>query len=273
MFNLSLTFTGVNAYSYPEKACDPLLIVMPNATRLGRSKQFAGLPPHFPTVWAYDTQRNLVLLKYFLWDRLEITSAKPLEAPAPVSDPTKVLGIPASDAQPKLADGSRVSGQVKVETGIINSDKGPCTASKGKLQWPSGVGLEEKGLLQQVGLEISSGKPIELQLISLFGGAPRELDLSKLPAGAEIFIGNACAQDILGWPTNDVANEPDADFTWFDVLGGNFPAPRIVTGGCGVKSSEPVGEKLRRKIRQMLGANAGGGACGCQCIGCQVELI
>lgn len=281
MPDLDLVFTGVNAYVYPASNVEPpkpLMIVMPNATKLGKSKQDPSLPAHFPTVWAYDANRQLVYLQYFLWERLEISSDQALSATAPVQDPAHLLKIPQADVAKMLKKGVRVCAQVEVTTGEVDNIVGPCTGDtvtgQKRIQWPPGSNLDDNALLHQVGLSISSADPIVLTLHNLFDGTTRGLPAFPHDA-SEIFVGNVCAQDILGWPTNDGQDEADTDFAWLDVLaglGGMFPMPVIAAGKCDVGDDEAVDAKLQTKVKGLLGASFGGGGCGCQCIGCQVAL-
>ncbi len=303
MREIKLIFTGVNAYVFPELTSppSPLDVVFPNATRLGNSPQISPqacpqcsppeepsvfLPPHFPTVWGYCCDQ-LVYLQYFHWERLEVRGFNKKKgkeekghglaelrarSPVPSEELDRLLAIPADSvaAEPPPEIWPLISGQVKIFSGGVDTNVGPCYKL---LSWKNGGNLPRQSLLHQVEVEIAVSDRIDLTLVDIFDNEKSR----HLPAPPDkvdnLFIGNVCAQDILGWPVNDGNNKVDGDFEWMGALTElNGSYPQVSKGQCGLKDTAEVNSDLRKKIRERLEGKAGGGGCGCECVGCQVRL-
>jgi len=100
-----------------------------------------------------------------------------------------------------------------------------------------------------------------------------------------LFAGNVCSKDVLRWPRNDRPIDPeetsfsDEDFGWMykladpgDIItSGDPPLPRIAESGCGFDASMTF-EAVADQAADWFCQEAGGGGCGCQCLGCLAEV-
>ncbi len=271
--SLDARFTGVNAYFFGANQLD---IVFPNATRMGQSPSIGQLLPHFPTIWSFNGSGQLVFLEYFPWKRLEIEAKNkgggtvPFQATPPVSNPAKALQIPKQSVKDE-PDTSKISGQVRIHSGVVDTSVAGCA---GLLSWTQG-NLDMAGLLHEVGLTISSAASIDFQLVDLFKKSNSQAWTLPSHVTRTVFIGNVCAQDVLGWPTNSIA-KVDEDFAWLDLLAGlgsGLPKPKIASGTCLFNQTDKIDSTLATRVSDHFRSSVGGGACGCECVGAQVSLV
>ncbi len=256
---LHINFTGINAYALDGGT---FVVIMPNATKLGPSP-IRDLPPHFPTMWLPGGARR----RYHFWETVELAVR---DGEKPRGGVQGFSGKPALRIRRSyLTDPSKVSCVVRIPFGNLGRI-GPCK----KISWNrSSDGMSDEALAHTLRVEIRGFKPEELVFRKKrFGGKDwKEVGFG----GDDLTIGNACAEDILGWPSNDdVGDSLDHDFGWMYVApfeSDNKPLP-MTKSECGLTSKLPFKE-VKRRLDTMLSGAAGGGGCGCRCVGCLASIV
>lgn len=261
MADLTLFFTGVNGYAFPQAVDEPLTVVMPNATQFGASP-LRTLPPHLPSLWRPGSWPLHCLWEQLTIDRLDATNR-------PVRGWQKLPYFPGTGLEidrVDLDDPLKVAATVSIYAGGV-SRYGPCRSV-----WTGGDGSEDDdALIHTLRVDLTAADGFRLTRRNLFTGAEVAVELTA----GELMIGNVCGGDILGWPANnDRPDLVDHDFEWIYVVAAastGQPLPTIAAGHCGYLSTDPVDEQLKARLDARFASLVGGGGCGCECGGCKIH--
>lgn len=280
---LILRFRGVNAY-VPSEDKSAMLVVMPNATRLGTSPSSARdstpLPRHLPMLWNEPVSANPRVLTLtepvaFPGARLSFTltgSPGALDLSG-ISHVTSNAWLEVDPLALSTTPGDSVAGQVLITHGTV-TEHVPAKCNKA---WP-GTSFNSLSLVPVVpGIDVRIENVDSVEVIAMKwvdGGQTTELYPHRdLEADEEVnlFIGNVCAEDVLQWPRNsDGGRVQDDDFKWiFEVAqaqiaslpGAGSPLPAPVVDGSPIHITDSPADAF-------LAAWGGGGGAGCECNGC-----
>jgi len=273
MGTLVLQLRGVNAY-VPSKDGKSLMVVMPNATRLGKSKRLNAsdgtpLARHMPMLWeSKEGDTSFLNSRIFPAARLTFdldgaTTALDLASLAAIADSGWL------DVDPYLLEAvpdERLGGQVLITAGVVT----PLRDSKCAMKWSHDE--DDRSLLPVVqGLTVTIGGVERVRAtVEPWVDAGSGVVLDRVVPYAEkleLSIGNVCAEDVLDWPRNSVDNRAsDEDFRWLYLLARKrsrksppLAVPNVV--GSTIRHDDDV-------FRALDTAFGGGGATGCQCSGC-----
>ncbi|MCG8460876.1 MAG: hypothetical protein MI919_31720 [Holophagales bacterium] len=276
-FVLTLTFTGVNAYLFDRSG---LTVVMPNALRIGDSPS-RELPQHFPAVFDPSNPR-FGNHAFRFWEEITIEGlddqSRPLVhrpvPPAPPSlvlDPSLLAGLASKDKKVQQASARRVSCVVRVPAAQVVDLGDGCEGRTWTITHPD---LRPESLAHRLRLQIRA-RSFVIRRRGFFTDPRDPGEEERIERTALRVIGNLCAKDVLDWPANDRKGFDDADFAWlYEVVGkfqGQEPLPRLRDSECGFDSSIEVGRALQIALQDHFDTDGGGGACGCECIGCIVS--
>ena len=282
MGKVNLVFRGVNAY-VPMGSGKELLVVMPNATKLGKSRQTAldgsSLSSHMPTFFTRKLNQfgkpviAVGKLGYFPGARLKFSISGNPTAP----DFSALDNITGNktwlQADPQLltpTPDKRVSGQVSLRNGVASVATNSCNKSWLKNSDGSSVSLGLAPVILGINVAIDGVDTIELQADRWVDGTQHAKLLEETLGPNDelnLHVGNLCAEDILEWPTNSKAGGriDDSDLKWiFDLMdSANVPAelPTLEVKGTGLNDQLSASAAMRQ-------AWGGGGGAGCQCNGC-----
>lgn len=285
MGTLIVNFVGANAY-VPHQDGSKLLVVMPNASKLGKSPQQVAadgtpLSAHMPCLWE-EKQEGRVWsirgLRKFLGARLEVI---PEGTPddfdlSAVQEPFRSSWLDIDPALLKPQPDPRLGAQVVLSHGTIERylppDYGTCTK-----EWEDPtVRLSTTPILTGLKATLRGVDKVTLRAEPWIDAKPAQLYVETLDEDDEVtlFIGNQCAEHLLAWPRHN--NRParggsrlqktvDSDFRWLYQLAKNpealkpFPAPLV--DGSPIEEDSEVPDAFDT-------AWGGGGAAACECNGC-----
>jgi hypothetical protein len=281
---LILNVVGVNAY-VPHTDENSLLVVMPNASRLGTSPAGAldGTPlaRHLPFLYEEtadaDGNFSVTVPKPFPGARLSFlldgTPSPPdlnLSAITPIAQ-KGFLDLHANvlTATPD----SRVSGQVLVTAGVVGIFNPPpppatCDPAWSRVGFPASLDTVVPGLT----IRIEGVTLVQATAVTWVGAGSFEIYNRLLDDDEEVqlYVGNLCAEDALDWPRNSVAGRiHDNDFKWIYGLSNSADLPDWINDGLPV----PVvnGSPIQDHFSSSQAFNSfwgGGGGAGCECNGC-----
>jgi len=288
---LTLQFRGVNAY-VPHTDLQKMLVVMPNASRLGRSPSAAldgtVLPRHLPTLFDEDlaaAKRTVGFTVPAVFPgarlRLEFEPAGD-RPPLDLSDMNVHVSQAWLDVGPNLLTlppSDRTSAQVLLTTGVV-SEFVPNVGGGCQKRW-SEVGFTKSLVPVVAGIQVSIPNVTRVKVMAFRWVLPAESAIRDVAIYDRTFdrdvalqIGNYCAEDIPNWPRNSNGQRSrDDDFKWIygaavldaeigeRAAAGQLPVP-VVRGKSGIEvTDDPFGAYA-------FGVYGGGGGLGCECNGC-----
>lgn len=282
MGTLIVNFVGVNAY-VPHTTDNKLLVVMPNASKLGKSPQGAldGTPlvAHLPFLWervdASGGTGTLEKPRLFLGSRVSLSfSGSPGGLNTSAIDANANagwLGIDTNLLRPQHDD--RLAAQVLLEQGTVVEyapSGGSCTKS-----WYENSSWSIDPVLSGLRVQIDNVSGVTATAFRWLDGEHKSLYQRQLGETEEVvlFMGNVCAGNALEWPVN--ASETDGwtrdeDFKWLYRLSADqdiqrmsrLPVPKVEGSGLHAEVNIPTA------FAETWG---GGGGAACECNGCADE--
>ncbi len=276
---LNLNLVGANAY-VPHTDGKALLAVMPNASRLGISASGALdgtlLTRHVPFIWEETVNADGVVSvsvpQVFLGARLafnfDVSPALDLSAIMPIA---QAGWMDLDDAVLRASSNDRVSGQIVITSGVVGILRLPppsCNPAWSRANFPYSLSQVVPGLT----IKIDNVTSVSATAATWVGAGEHPMYSRLLKNGEEvqIYLGNLCAEDVLDWPRNSLANRAhDNDFKWIYGLSKHPELPEWVAGGLPV----PIvrGSGIQETDVPSVAFSSfwgGGGGAGCECNGC-----
>ena len=286
---LKIHFVGANLY-IPNDDYTKLMVVLPNATRLGTSPDRVadGSRPsrHWPVLFEereFDTRTHYTVPAHFLGSRLRFDFGVTPSLDLDVIKPHASLGWFAAHPDVlKTPPGDSIAAQILVTAGTVSIYKPPLSGSC-NTEWspksPNAYGESLAPVIRGLTLTVENATKLdasaETWLTDPDTGAPmgtRVIFSRSLSEDAQFFVGNQCAEDILRWDRNSVNGRAvDPDFRWLFGSSTNssvasylmkyLSLPALEVEGSKVDAGATVNDAFARVWK-------GGGAVGCECQGC-----
>jgi hypothetical protein len=274
---LNLKLLGINVY-VPHIDKTALLVVLPNASRLGTSPVGAldgtSMKQHLPYLWEKKEKAgrfSVILPRVFLGARLsfELTGTPTgldLSAVSPIATNGWL------DVDPdllKAAPDDRIAGQVLIKNGAIAV---PAAGTCNKV-WSLGSFKQSLDqVVHDLTVRIEGVDSIKAIATPWVGVDPKVIyENPKLAADdkVDLQVGNFCAEDVLDWPRNSVMDRTeDNDFKWIYGLSRRTTLSTWISNGLPVPIVD--GSKIHHDSSTSQAFKdfwGGGGWAGCECNG------
>ncbi|MEM7482967.1 MAG: hypothetical protein AAF481_17465 [Acidobacteriota bacterium] len=289
MHTVKVHFVGANLY-VPHTDSKKLMVVLPNATRLGQSPdQVAdGSRPstHWPVLFeqrSVDGKTHISFPNHFLGSRLTFDfGTSPAEPDLTAIETKSKKGwLHADPSVLSATPGDFVAAQVLVETGTVSPYRlaGPCSVAWSSSAFEQSLEPVIRGLTLKVRVED------EAEFVATAdrwmedpdtGGSmgTKQVFSRKISEDAIFYVGNFCAEDILRWEhSSNAGRAMDHDFRWIykmiDLsqnkpiakhLGTYHELPTPEVDGSSIFKTTPVEHAF-------VSVWKGGGTVGCECEG------